>query len=86
MAALKCWLQEMLATEIGLASPRRRRRAAAALAEPERVVPRRADRDTARRRRAAHQGSGSGRFKCGDQRISLLGKHGDSSGRFELSL
>ena len=32
------------------------------------------------------QGSGSGRFKCGDQRISLLGKHGDSSGRFELSL
>ena len=31
------------------------------------------------------KGSSSGRFKCGDQRISLLGKHGDGSGRFELS-
>ena len=31
MVALKCWLQEMLATEIGLASSRRRGGVAAAM-------------------------------------------------------
>ena len=39
MAALKCWLQEMLATEIGLASSQRRDGVAAAMPRRRKTSP-----------------------------------------------